>query len=389
MLKKMLAAAVAVLTSGFVTTAQAADYDDWARILEEQRTVIDVVNLRGKIGRFTKVRLVAVNGPVEVIGLRLKFVNGSSEDFKLKVALNKGEGTTGIDLPGKARRIAAAEIRYRYLGKSKGQRGHAVLQGLIANEPGGYDVMETANLGTKDREVTLRLDRGDKRVGSIRLRAWVDTVLVRSAEIVFANGDRQKVKIRDRLEPGEATDPIDLQGDRRKVKQVVLKLRPQRGRSEYARIDLLGKAGYRYRGKDRRSARRDRRRSVFDREGRRGRDREIGRGWSLLGSRKAGLFKKDDDVFKVGKSKGRYTGVRVRARGADVRMYGMTIVYANGRREEVPIYGTLEQDEISEPFDLKGKARFIDRIEFQYRTKLNLRGQAEVELWGKSRRSNR
>lgn len=386
MLKKLLVATAALLTSGLVSTAHAG-YDDWARLLEERRTIIDVVNIKPKVGRFTRIRLIAVEGPVQVVGLRLKFANGGSQDYNFDVALREGEGTKGIDLPGDKRQISGAEIRYQYLGKSDGPRGRVALQGLIADEPGGYDVLETANLGTKDSKVRLRLDRAEKRVGSIRLRAWVDTVLVQSAEIVFANGERQKVKIRERLEPGDATDPIDLQGDRRKVKEVALTLRPQRGRSEYARIDLLGKAGYVYRGgNDRRGERGDRGRSRFDRDGRRGRDREIGRGWDLLGSRRASLFSKDNDVFRVGKSKGRYTGIRVRARGKDVRMYGMTIVYGNGRKEEIPLYGTLEAGQISEPFDLKGNARFIDRVEFQYRTKLNLKGQAEVEVWGKKSR---
>ena len=65
-------------------------------------------------------------------------------------------------------------------------------------------------------------------------------------------------------------------------------------------------------------------------------------------------------------------------------MYGMTIIYGNGNREDVGIYGTLRAGEVSQPFDLKGKTRFIDKIEFKYRTKLNLKGQGEVELWGKS-----
>ncbi len=355
---------------------------DWSRIDNEDRKSVDFLDIKKKSGRFTKVRLVAVGDSIFVSDLSVKFENGKVANIKVEREIRKGDTSRPFDLPGDARAIDAVQIGYRQRAK---RDGFANVDGLIADEPGGFKVLDTVGLDTKDDMVRIRLDGNDRAVGSIRLRAWVEDVVLRKAEIVFENGDRQEVKIRDRLEPGQATPPIDLLGYRRKIQRVDLTLKPQRGRSEYARIDLLGKAapaGHYERGRDNGKRGRD----LRDRD--RGRDHDrrggLGRDWELLGTRKAAIFSKDSDVFPIGKSKGRFTTIRVRALEQDVQMYGMTIIYGNGNREDVGIYGTLREGELSQPFDLKGKRRFIDKIEFKYRTKLNLKGQGEVELWGKS-----
>lgn len=370
MSKFKMALAGAFLLGALQASPAVAGKNDWAKLLAEDRRAIDVIDIKEKSGRFKKVRIVAYGGTIFVSKLHVKFRNGKTVSFKIEREIRRGEATRPIDLPVDRAAIDSVQIEYRQRAKSD---GFANVEGLIADEPGGFNVLDTVRLDTKDKLVRMRLDGDDRAVGSIRLRAWVEAVVLRKAEIVFENGDRQEVRIRDRLEPGEATPPIDLLGYRRKIARVDLTLRPQRGRSELARIDLLGKSAPRGHY-DRRGDRRDRR----DRSDRFGRD------WKLLGVRKASLFNKDSDTFDIGKSKGRYTSIRVRALEQDVQMYGMTIVYGNGKREDIGLYGTLRAGDASKPFDLKGRKRFIDRITFQYRTKLNLRGQGEVELWGKS-----
>lgn len=369
MSKLKLALVGAILLGALQSGAALAGKDDWAKLLAEDRRAIDIIDIKPKSGRFKKVRIVAYGDKIFVSNFHVKFKNGKTVSYKIEKEIRRGEATAPIELPGDSRAIDSVQIEYRQRAKSD---GFANVEGLIADEPGGYNVLETVRVDTKDDLVRMRLDGTDRAVGSIRLRAWVDSIVLRKAEIVFENGDRQEVKIRDRLEPGEATPPIDLLGYRRRIQRVDLTLRPQRGRSELARIDLLGKAApkghfERFRGHDKR-----------DRRG------DIGRGWKLLGVRKAAVLSKDSDTFPVGKSKGRYTSIRVRAMDQDVQMYGMTIIYGNGKRENVELYGTLKSGEISKPYDLKGRKRFIDRILFQYRTKLNRKGQGEVELWGKS-----
>jgi len=317
------------------------------------------------MGRFDKVRIVAVNDAIYVKSVRLVMSGGKTSEVKIDRVIKKDTATVVIDLPGDRETIRAAEVEYKVRLPSP---GYVVMEGLVSGMRGGYDVLETAVVDTKDDKVTINV-QGEIPVTSIRLRAWVQPVNVRRAEVTFGDGSRQEIRIRDRLDPGQATESYDLDGRVRAVKKVILTLRSQRGEAERARIDLLGKTapeGFERRG----------------RRGRRGGGESLGRDWQLLGVRKAAIFTKDDDTFRVGKSAGKFKTVRVRARGEDVRMYGMVIRYGNGTIEEVPIYGTLGAGQVSKPFDLKGRKRYIDEITFKYRTKLNLKGQAEVELWG-------
>jgi len=359
------------MTVSFVTVSQARDgrgekAEDWARLWADERSRIDVIDVEPRMGRFDKVRIVAVKDDIYVKSIRLNLSGGKRSEVKVDRIVRKDSATVVIDLPGDRETIRSAEVEYKVRLPSP---GYVVLEGLVSGEPGGYDVLETAVVDTKDNKVTINV-KGEAAVTSIRLRAWVQTVNVQRAEIVFGNGSRQEIRIRDRLDPGQATESYDLDRRARYIRSVILTLRSQRGEAERARIDLLGKTAPR--GGERRGRRGDRR----------GDSESLGRGWKLLGTRKAAIFTKDDDRFRVGKSAGAFTTVRVRARGDDARMYGMVIRYGNGTTEDVPIYGTLGAGQITKPFDLKGRSRYIDEIRFKYRTKLTLKGQAEVALWG-------
>jgi len=367
-----LALSVSVVSISQARDTRGGSNDDWVRLFVQERSRIDVIDVQPKMGRFDKIRIIAVNDAIYVKSVRLRTSGGRTSDVTVDRVIAKDSASVVIDLPGERDTIASAEVEYKVRLPSS---AYVAIEGLVSGEPGGYEVLESKILDTKDDVVTLRVEGNKGPVSSIRLRAWVQQVNVRRAEIVFGNGDRQEVRLRDRLEPGQATDPINVDGRTRNIKSVVLTLRPQRGEAERARIDLLGKveaADYGRRGRDGRDDRRD---------GRRG-DNDLGRDWQLLGTGKAAIFSKDDDRIKVGKSAGLFKSIRIRARGEDVRMYGMKIRYGNGSVEEVPVYGTLAAGQITQPFDLKGRSRYIEEITFKYRTKLNIKGPAEVELWG-------
>ena len=44
--------------------------------------------------------------------------------------------------------------------------------------------------------------------------------------------------------------------------------------------------------------------------------------------------------------------------------------------------GKLRVDEESDPIDVAGRERFIDRIEIVHRSKFSLKGAGMIELWG-------
>lgn len=357
----ILSAALIALSS--MALARGAGNDDWAPLFADERERIDIIDLQPKLGRFKQIRIQAVNAPIFVSTVVINIAGGKSREYQIKQSVPKGGYGTPIDLPGDKQVLRSAEIRYK---ANMASGAYIMLHGLIADDPGGFTVLESKVINTKEDEVRIRVDGGEEPVSAIKLRAWVDTLIVRSAEIEFGDRSRQRVRIRERLEPGEATDPIDLENighsNKRFVRSVILRLRPQRGQADKARIDVLGKTARRF---DKRH---------------RGRNK-LGRGWNLLGTRTAS-FTGDSDVIKIGKPKGRFRAIRVRSLKNDVKMYSMTIIYGNGKREEVPVNGTLEEGQLSQPFDLKGRSRYIEEIRFRYRSKLSIGGQAKVELWG-------
>ena len=61
-----------------------------------------------------------------------------------------------------------------------------------------------------------------------------------------------------------------------------------------------------------------------------------GPAWSELGCRKVSFIGKDRDVIKVGRKEGRFRAIRLKARGNDVEMLDLKVVYANGAARRYP-----------------------------------------------------
>jgi hypothetical protein len=103
--------------------------------------------------------------------------------------------------------------------------------------------------------------------------------------------------------------------------------------------------------------------------------------WVGLGCQKVN-FLIDRDVLKVGNRDGRFTALRLIARGNNVYMLDLKVVYGNGAPDSVPVRAELRAGTASGKLDLRGFDRAIDRIEMVYRSQLNFRGQAEVCVEG-------
>ena len=356
---------LALLAVAMTATAAIADERVWTGLPADQRATIQAYAFDDSSGRFEAVRIGVRDGNARIDSVKLTFGNGKTRRFELNERIKAGRITSTIDLPRDRVRIVAAEIAYR-------GAGIPFVQGAIASDRDGFDVLDTVRLDTRDDFVRFNLGRGAQRTGALRMRARYGDIVIRRAEVVFGNGRSQTFRIRERLRAGDAVD-LDVKGDRRRVREVNVVLRPQKGTAKPVRLDLLGLEGR-------------------DGDGRRETDYETrrpnarGGEWDLLGARRAALFGKDSDVILVGKDKGRFDSIRLRAVDQDVRMYGMQITYGNGSVEDVPLYGTLREGRTSQVFDLKGRDRFIKHIAFRYRSKLSLKGPARVELWARRAR---
>lgn len=357
--KRLIAALTAFCSSGVFFCTFEARGETWTQLVVEQQTRVESLEIAARSGRFEQLRIFARNGPIYLREVRVVFGDQRSRVYKMNQRIRENGSSDRIDLPGRASTIRRVELEFD-------GRGRPAIDGLIADGRSGFEVLETALLRTDDRTVRFRPLSGEGRIGAIRLRAAMNGVLIRRADITFRNGDTQRVQIRQRVGVGEVTPAIDLRGRRRRVRQIILTLRPQQGPVRRARIDLLG---------TKRSGRRDE--PTFVRE------------WRLLGSQRAQLFSQDDDMFRVESNRGPFSRIHVRARRQDIRMYGMTVVFRNGDRQSIPLFGRVRDGERTADFDLEGGRRYIDRVLVRYRTRLSLRGEGILELWGEEVRRSR
>jgi hypothetical protein len=112
----------------------------------------------------------------------------------------------------------------------------------------------------------------------------------------------------------------------------------------------------------------------FDRNGRGGgRDR-----WVELGCKQVNFIGADRDVIRVGRSEGRFKAIRLEARGNDVEMLDLKVVYANGAPDDIRVRSMIRQGARTRPLDLRGRERAIRQIDMVYRKPLNFRGMATV-----------
>jgi hypothetical protein len=116
----------------------------------------------------------------------------------------------------------------------------------------------------------------------------------------------------------------------------------------------------------------------FDRDGRGGgRDR-----WVELGCKQVSFIGADRDVIRVGRADGRFKAIRLEARGNDVEMLDLKVVYSNGAPDDIRVRSMIRQGSRTRPLDLRGRERSIRQINMVYRKPLNFRGPATVCVEG-------
>jgi hypothetical protein len=107
-------------------------------------------------------------------------------------------------------------------------------------------------------------------------------------------------------------------------------------------------------------------------------DRRGGDRWTQLGCRDVSFIGKDRDSIRVGRRDGRFKAIRLAARGNDVEMLDLKVIYANGQPDDIAVRSIIRAGSETRALDLRGRDRAIDRIDMVYRSRPNFRGQATV-----------
>ena len=105
-------------------------------------------------------------------------------------------------------------------------------------------------------------------------------------------------------------------------------------------------------------------------------------GWDLLGEKKV-EFIKSTDVIEVHSSY-KFTAIRFKIEKHEVRLYALKITYQNGDKLEPALDDILPADQYSREIELSQDGKFVNKIEFKYRTTGNIfKGRANLLVFGK------
>jgi hypothetical protein len=119
-------------------------------------------------------------------------------------------------------------------------------------------------------------------------------------------------------------------------------------------------------------------------QGRRDNDRKGGDKWERLGCEQVGR-RTDFDEIKVGRKEGRFTAIRLEAKGNSVSILDLKVVYANGNPDDIQVRSEINENDQTRPLDLQGRDRAIRSIQIVSKKDFKGpgRGKASVCVYGR------
>jgi|GEM_PF-3880390 len=277
--------------------------------------------------RFTHLRMLADRSPIKLFHIEVTFGNGKQHIFNVGKIIKPNSKGILLELPGRARRITKLEAAYQTVRGSK-RRGIALIKGRVFVPPPVAPVAKFVTVGDvearlRERRISIPVGRKDGRLIAIRLRVAGRDVFIRTLRVVFGNGSSQNVSINGWLEADTRSDPIRLAGGARFIDQVVLDIRPRRGRRRAA-FQVLGQKAIEHRRSSRlgEAVRLDR--------------RGLPRRHELLGSADAD-FSVRGETIRVGRDVGRIEHLVVRVLKNDAYVDSIIVTYGRGREEVIKI----------------------------------------------------
>jgi len=261
----------------------------------------------------------------------------------------------------------------------------SVLAGALVLTALATDAMAQRRDRFRDREwillgeqsVGFRVDRDVVRIGQsedwyrdrafrrLHLVAEGNDIHMIGLRLVYFNGYSEDYRV-DRLIREGSELGIDLRGERSYVREIEMTYRSRPGFGGRAVMKVYGEPSRRFGGPP-------------------GPPPVISGGgaeWTELGCQRVSLFKKDRDSVRVGRREGRFKAIRLHVRGADVEIFDLHVIYANGAPDDIPVKHFIRQGERTRPLDLRGWERSIDRVDMTYRTIPNFKGIATVCVEG-------
>lgn len=209
-----------------------------------------------------------------------------------------------------------------------------------------WELLGSAGYKLRLEQSVIDVGKSEGRYQAIRLEVTGSDVEIYDLRVIYGNGSKEELRVREVFKAGSNSRRIDLAGGDRFIRRIVVTYLP-RGPFQ---LKVFGEPVER---------------------------------WVELGCRSVG-FKIDRDVIKVGRFEGPFGKIRLRVIGNRIEVFDLNVIYGNGRRDDIRVRSIIPDGGMTKPLDLKGGGRAIRRIEMIYRSQPNFKGTAAVCVDGLS-----
>ena len=208
--------------------------------------------------RFASIKLLVKNGSVNLYDLEVYFEKGDKQVIEVRNPIKAGGESRVFDLKGSERDIKKIVFIYKTLPNSKDEKAELEVWGLKTNVNPGKDAVASSSpavvLGDKtgwqkigERSVDFKTDRDDitivgaDKFSAIKFRVTDASIELIALEVYYESGDKQDIKIADKVVAGTESRVIDLNGGERELKKVVFVYKTLANKAdEKAHIELWG-----------------------------------------------------------------------------------------------------------------------------------------------------
>ena len=205
-----------------------------------------------------------------------------------------------------------------------------------------WEALGAAEIGTRLEQDVIPVGRREGRFRSIGFTVTGNDVRIEDLTIVYGGGERDTLQVREVLKNGTRSRPIDLPGRAQFIERIEVTYRSPGP----VRIEFFG----------------EKRREPT---------------WTELGCHSV-RFLEPNDIVRVGRREGAFNAIKLQVSGATLRLQKMRVVFGDGSSQVFDIRSAIPAGTETQPLDLDGRRRVIDRIELDYIPSLRLKGGPRV-----------
>ncbi len=206
--------------------------------------------------RFAALKVIVKEASINLYDLEVYYEKGDKQVIEVRNPMKAGSESRVFDLKGSERDIKKIVFIYKTMPNSKDEKAELEVWGLKTNvNPNKAAVSSPAVMMSDktgwhkigERNVDFKTDRDDipvvgaDRFSAIKFLVTDASVELLDLEVYYESGDKQDIKLADKIMAGKESRVIDLDGYERNLKKVVFVYRTFANKAdEKAHIELWG-----------------------------------------------------------------------------------------------------------------------------------------------------